>query len=108
MKTTIAIITLMFAGLNAFGQDNPNQGNRKKTNFPYWIISKDVQKIQFSNAEYVDTPAMTGFKPVSKGVVLISQARRDETPTVVKMTGVPSSVISKGVARMQMERNNQN
>ena len=106
MKTTLAIMTFVIIGLNAFGQDNPDQGNRRTTNYPYWIISKDVQKIQFSGADYVDTPALTGYAPASKGIQLITQRRQYETGSVVKMTGVPASVISKGVARMQVERSN--
>jgi len=107
MKTSIAIITLVFVGINAFGQDNQSQDNDRKTNYPYWIISKDVQKLQFNDAEYVATPAVTGFTPLSKGVQLFSQTRSEDAGNQVKMTGVPSSVISKGVARMQVERNNQ-
>jgi hypothetical protein len=107
MKKTIAIMTFVFVGLNAFGQENPGDDNRKKTNYPYWVISKDVQKLQFTGVDYVENPAVTGPAPVSKGVQLFSRNKSDEAANMVKMTGVPSFVISKGVARMQAERSNQ-
>ena len=110
MKTTIAIITFALVGLNAFGQDNPNQDNvKRQTNDPYWMISKDVQKLQFSDAEFVETSVNTGYLPVSKGVQLVTQRKSSETSSAVRMSGsVPSHVISKGVARMQVERSDRN
>jgi len=107
MKTTLAIITFALAGLNAFAQESSNQDNvKRQTKDPYWMISKDVQKLQFADAEYVDKSVTTGYLPVSKGVQLITRRSSLENTGVVNMSGVPSHVISKGVARMQVERNN--
>lgn len=102
MKKIIALLCLFFVAAGAYAQD----GQNKKSNYPYWTISKDVQRMQYSNVEFVPATIETGNSVVhvSKGIALTSVSRSSRATGVVKMTGMPASVISKGVARMQYER----
>jgi hypothetical protein len=99
MKKMIFTLSLMIAGFALYAQDEP-----KAERFPIHTISKDVQKIQFRNSVYVPSAAVAGENPqltVSKGVY------RNQSSRVygrIKTTGTPSHVISKGVAKMQYEK----
>lgn len=103
MKKIIALLSLSLVVTVAFGQQN----KMTKSNYPYWTISKDVQRMQYANVEYVPATITTGNSTVhiSKGVNLVAARPTSESRGLVKMTGTPSHVISKGVARMQHERN---
>jgi hypothetical protein len=82
------------------------QTEERKDSYPSWTISKDVQRLQFRQVAYVPATITTGsaVPVVSKGVQQIS-VRKAARPSVrITTTGTPSWVISKGVARMQYER----
>jgi hypothetical protein len=102
MKKIIMILCCTFASAFVFAQADEG----KKSNYPYWTISKDVQRLQFRDIEFQPINITTGTQiiPVSKGVSFMHTNRNPQRAVVVKMTGMPSSVISKGVARMQYER----
>lgn len=102
MKKIIALLSLSFITAVAFGQEN----KETKTSYPYWTISKDIHRMQYKNAEFVPSTIVSGNSTVhiSKGIHL-ARAKQSQPAVAVKMTGMPSSVISKGVARMQHERN---
>lgn len=90
----LGLLILISAGVNA----------QTKETHPSLAISKDVQKLQFRNTEF--TPAIlttTTALPSSKGIAQI-QNNRTEIKGKVAMTGTPSWVISKGVARKQYEQ----
>ena len=78
---------------------------QEKENYPYWAISKDVQRIQYKDVTLAPAKITTGTGGwvISKGV----QQPKEEAPkgTVAK-TGYPSWTISKGVARKQFENSN--
>jgi hypothetical protein len=97
MKALILAFGLFFfSKVTTYGQQS--------TSYPYWSISKDVQKMQFKNKRYTtaDITTSTSF-PSSKGVAMIVTRNERRTAGRVKMEGMPSNVISKGVARMQYE-----
>lgn len=67
-------------------------------------VSKEVQKFQLRKTTTEPLTLMTGnFTHISKSVQFVN-ARLYTTYTPVVMKGMPSRVISKGVARMQYER----
>jgi hypothetical protein len=93
---TVAVLTLLGTGLYA------------QETFPIHTISKDVQKIQFRGAAYKPSTMTTGNleNVASKGVAKIQRRQQPENPVIIIKGGTPSHVISKGVARMQYEREN--
>jgi hypothetical protein len=96
-------LILLFAG---FGDIVANaQETPKKTNYPFWTISKDVQRLQFKNSIYVPSIIRTGDVPVSKGIQQLHVSRSPKRTGTVAMTGYPTWTISKGVARFQAEKN---
>ncbi len=103
MKTIIAGICFV-AGFSfaATAQDGASKSER----YPHHIISKDVQRLQFRNAEYKPARITTGDLNAvsSKGIARVVAKSSSHTYTNVQMKGMPSHVISKGVARMQYER----
>lgn len=105
MKRILAGICLV-AGFSfaAVAQENA----AKSETYPYHTISKDVQRLQFRNVEFTPARITTGdlLTVSSKGVSRISASRSAATPSNVQLKGMPSHVISKGVARMQYEKNN--
>jgi hypothetical protein len=85
------------------------QNVTKKDSYPYWTLSKEVQRFQFKDVEYTPSVIATGnmLFTSSKGVQRISdKGQVTEKAGRVAFTGTPSWVISKGVARMQYERVN--
>src|SRR4051812_46199918 len=102
MKRTVILLSLVVAGCVAYGQQEP-----QKSNYPYWTISKDVQRYQYRNVQFqpavINTADVAGMS--SKGVSQILKKRNTATGSVL-LTGMPSHVISKGVARMQYEKTN--
>jgi hypothetical protein len=103
MKKVIAGFCIV-AGftLPALSQD----GNVKKETYPVHIISKEVQRLQFRDTEYTPAQVTTGDVAFvsSKGVNQLNAKRSVKTYAAVKRDGMPSWVISKGVARMQYEK----
>ena len=103
MKKLMACLCLTAGfALTTFAQER----EITRETYPYHTISKGVQQLQFKNTTYVPAKITTGdLATVSgKGVNKFS-TRRSNDFTAVQMTGTPSWVISKGVARMQYERN---
>lgn len=79
----------------------------KKSNYPYWTISKDVQRLQFKDTEFQPALVSTGNSQWVTSKRVIQQDARAARPSgKVAMTGTPAHVISKGVARMQYENRN--
>jgi len=82
------------------------QSEERTDNYPYWTISKDVQRIQYRDVVFVPAKITTGAWNVSKGVQQLAVNRAPKSTGQVSMTGYPSWTISKGVARMNYERSN--
>lgn len=84
----------------AFGQ--------KTERYPIHVITKGVQQIQFRNSVYRPALMVTGDLNgvASKGVTRVQAPDKREPVRVIRKTGTPSHVISKGVARRQYERSN--
>jgi hypothetical protein len=99
MKKWGLIILLSGVTLAASAQET-----QKKSNYPYWTISKPVQRMQFKNVAYVSALAVTGKTLVSKGVQQVGKNRSPKHGEAVQMTGYPTWTISKGVARFQVEK----
>jgi hypothetical protein len=102
MKKIIAGLYLIAGvSLNVFAQEG-----KTKTNYPYHLISKDVQRLQFRNYEFVPARISTGDLATlsSKGVNQINAKKATQQTGTVVTGGTPSWVISKGMARMQYER----
>jgi hypothetical protein len=98
MKSLITICLVLFASATAAVA-------QRGENYPAHSISKDVQKIQFRNTKHVSSRVITAhLHPSSKEVTSIRQRGNKKFPVVVTMNGMPSTVISKEVARMQFER----
>lgn len=98
-------IIFLLSGLVAFTAQA--QENKSQDNYPYWTISKDVQRIQFNNVTFLPAKITTGNAGwvTSKGVHRAAATSEVASGTVAK-SGYPSWVISKGVARQQFEKNN--
>lgn|SRR5690242_9394000 len=86
------------------------QSNERTDNYPYWTISKDVQRMQYKDVVFVPAKITTGDAAwsVSKGVQQLQANREQKSTGRVQMTGYPSWIISKGVARMNYERGSKN
>ena len=96
MKKSILLIAFSIVSLGAVAQSE---------SYPFWTISKDVQKIQFRNSLYTPAEIKTGTTlPYVKGVAVLQNREAAKSSVAVRMDGIPSSVIQKGVARMQYER----
>jgi hypothetical protein len=104
---TLVLSMLFSAGVcfTSFGQ-----APQQTVSYPYWTISKDIQRMVFRNSVYVPARITTGdlLKVSGKGVHAISVKSDDNAtkPQPVKTNGTPSWVVSKGVARWQYERGN--
>jgi len=98
-------IILFLTGSLAFAVQ-AQDGKVPQDNYPYWTISKDVQRIPYRNVSLVPAKITTGTGGwvVSKNVH--RQAVSEETQGTVAKTGYPSWIISKGVARKQFENSN--
>ena len=98
-KMTLSMLMLFGLALAAYAQ--------RVEKYPVWTNSKDVQKIQFKNSQY--TPAAVSTTDLvslsSKGISRVGYKSSPTSSSQVQMTGMPSSVISKGIARMNYERN---
>ena len=99
MKRTALILLFGAFGLVAAQAQEPV----KKDSYPYWSISKDVQRIQYKNIQFVPSSVVTGNGQwvISKGV---HRAQADQRVGTVQTGGRPTWFISKGVARQQAER----
>jgi hypothetical protein len=98
MKRLITLFPIFFAAATAAVA-------QRIESYPLHTISKDVQKIQFRDNTYEPSRIITAhLLPSSKEVTRIQKRSDQKSPVVVAMTGMPSTVISKGVARKQFER----
>jgi hypothetical protein len=100
-KVMMGLCLGVFASISVLAQ---TPASEKKTTYPFWTISKEVQRMQFRGYQ-MEMPLITTGTAVfsSKGVHNFN--RKQGASGTVQMTGMPSYVISKGVARMQYERN---
>jgi hypothetical protein len=101
----LGLVIILITGVALAAQA---QNTDKTDNYPYWTVSKDVQRIQFRDVRFVPAKITTGDVAwnVSKGVQQMNARRSARQTGVVAMTGYPSWTISKGVARMQYEKSN--
>jgi hypothetical protein len=99
MKRTALI--LLFGALGAFTAQA--QDSSKKDSYPFWTLSKDVQRIQYKNIQFTPSTVVTGNGQwvISKGV---HQAQEAPVAANVQTGGRPTWFISKGVARFQAEK----
>lgn len=99
MKRTALI--LLFGAFGVFAAHA--QESVKKDSYPYWTISKDVQRVQYKNVQFVPSTIVTGNGQwtISKGV---ARAQDERATGNVQTGGRPTWFISKGVARQQAER----
>lgn len=72
---------------------------------PVWL-SKDIHKMQFrkSGIEISEVRTSMSGLSISKHVQYVSPNRSYQRGGKVSLSGMPASVISKGVARMQYEK----
>lgn len=103
---TIALIFFLAGSvtLSAYAQETPQNKQVRKDNFPYWAVSKGVQRVAYKDVAVV--PAKIGVTEVtttsSKGVQRV-QDRKVKRSSLVATKGYPTWTISKGVARQQAE-----
>ena len=89
----------------ATGTTLATQAQEVKTDsWPYWAVSKDVQRARFKDVRLVPLQIRSGNADwaITKGVQRAQPAPAAPTGRVA-MTGYPTWTISKGAARMQME-----
>ena len=76
------------------------QEKEESSNYPYWTISKEVQRMQYKAVQFTPVVVTTGgASAITKEVQKINY--QPAKVVTVKMTGTPPHVISKGVARRQ-------
>ena len=77
----------------------------KSDSWPYWTISKDVQRTRFKNVRFEPVQIRSGNADwaISKGVHRVQPTPAAPTGRVTT-GGYPTWTISKGVARQQAER----
>lgn len=96
-------LVFFFAGITAMvanAQDAP------KSSYPYWTISKDVQRMQYKNTIFTPAVISTGDAvPVSKGVQQLQANKTSRRKDMISTNGYPTWTISKGAARFQAVRN---
>lgn len=102
MKKIGLILFLAAATTLTYGQDT----EARKDNYPYWTISKGVQKMKYADVTFAPAKVTVGDAALttSKGVNKIQAANATKRTAVVRTSGYPTWTISKGVARMQAER----
>lgn len=79
------------------------QKTEKQDSYPYWAISKDIQRVQYKNTLHIPVKIALGDvrSSVSKSIHRNNGPVRQGT---VSTTGYPTWTISKGIARQQAER----
>ena len=94
---------ILFIGLTSMPVvAQTNEG--KKDNYPYWTISKDVQKLQYRNVIFMPAKVNIGDPARTTGKGAAQLAVSTEKRGTVATSGYPTWMISKGAARQQMER----
>jgi hypothetical protein len=102
MKKGLIGFVFIVVSMRVFGHDSLSQ-----ITYPVWSISKPVQKLQFRNSVFKGARIYTGNAWVlTKDVHQLQLVRNSRLEThKVKSGSSSSSFISKGVARMQYDRN---
>jgi hypothetical protein len=101
-KLILGLCLVTGVGMVSYGQQ------KQKNDYPYRAISKDVQRIQIKSDWYEPASITTGDAAAvsGKGISRIHAKPSARSAAQVQMNGTPSWIISKGVARMQYEKNN--
>ncbi len=83
-----------------------NAQEQVSDSWPYWSISKDVQRGKFRNVTFVPVAIKAGNVDwtISKGAQKVSKDISGQSTGTVVMNGYPAWTISKGAARMQYGR----
>lgn len=99
-KLVLGLCLATGVSIAAFGQ--------QKDGHTHHVVSKDVQRMQIKNEWFEPARITTGDVAAvsSKGVNQLAAKRSHRRSGTIKTGGTPSWVISKGVARMQYEKNN--
>ena len=101
MKKHLLILSLLaMSAIQVMGQNSA----KYKSNYPYWTISKDIQRHQFRDVVYAPSAPAKGDVALvaSKNVTRINR-QTTFLSRPVKMGGTPAHVVSKGIARMQIK-----
>lgn len=97
---SVCALIVGFLGFNATAQNS-----NKKSNYPYYTISKEAARLPFKNIEHVPakitlvSPAVTQSKGNVKNLMKVESEERKVT-----RVGYPAWTISKAVARRQYEK----
>ncbi len=102
MKSVLFATVLSLSAPVVLAQDN---ASAETTSYPVWTISKPVQKLQFKSSGFKDARLYTGNAwMLTKDVHRLQVLRNERLQSHAIGTGItPSSVISKGVARIQCQ-----
>lgn len=96
-KLTLVVFFTSLLAVTANAQDAP-----RSSSYPYWTISKDVQRMQYKNTILTPAVISTGDAlPVSKGVQQLQANKTPRRKGMISTNGYPAWTISKGVARFQ-------
>ena len=96
MKTVALVLTFIGIASVSFAQS-------PERDYPNRAISKDVQRVQFTDVNpLVEINTGNATMVVSKSVQTVKESSRVSEKVVMKP--MPARVISKGVARMQYEK----
>lgn len=102
MKKILIIAAFCLVGAAAsFGQARELPGNT----YPVWTMSNEVQKMHLRRTT-VYTPSVIAAgnaRAFTKGIASVQA--KPKTSRAIRGEGTPPWVISKGVARMQYEKN---
>jgi hypothetical protein len=97
MKKYVALFSLLLTSIAAQTQSTAIYSDPS--------LAKEVHKINFRNQKHVPARVITAlFVPQSKEVSYIHSDKLTTPKGSIQMKGIPASIISKGVARMQYER----
>lgn len=100
-KVTLVLFFASLMAVAANAQDAP-----RSSSYPYWTISKDVQRMAYKNTILTPAVISTGdVVPVSKGVQQLQVNNTPRRKGMVSTNGYPAWTISKGAARFQAQRN---
>lgn len=99
MKKFMIVCFLAALSTGAYAQEGEN-----KNTYPYWTISKDVQRIQLVKEDAKAAEVVTGNADWTRSKGPASLLKDVQPKGKVVLGKTPSHVISKGVARMNAER----
>ena len=101
-KLSFVVLLAAFAAISA----NAQETTQRSDNYPYWTISKGVQRLAYKDVNFLPAKITTGNGAwaVSKGVARLTAEQAPASGARVAMSGYPAWTISKGVARQQYQR----